>query len=356
MNRWVMQGVPSCYPLRVLLRHLLGKSCYLDLPRRTRCRFLRLFALQRIAKWCALIPTCLWLSEVSWKLSFRDVILGSAVCNWTLSCASRHSKCCAIRSCWTSASCENLRQLKMCECRRTWLFTNLIFIFPVYRRTWCSCNIWFFDHFELLVLRPNDLWHSSCSSVRPSYQFWRPWNLLHHNNFVISLIAWLTASYSFFIVILRFWIADVGRITHNKRLFPWLQVLCVPFLEKFCFWCSTPEIPLSRSCFHILLVHTVRLHWILLPGRFHWHGRRIRNFQGYAKLIWRYQGKCWKWVLITHLERVPPSGIGVAWQVLISKFLRVIECVLGLMTCEKVSVIYNHKNHGMLEVPSVPWV
>ena len=35
------------------------------------------------------------------------------------------------------------------------------------------------------------------------------------------------------------------------------------------------------------------------------------------------------------LERCPPRGIGVAWPLLVSKFLRVIEFGLGLITCER---------------------
>ena len=48
--------------------------------------------LRAAARSCALIIVCLSLSEVSWELSFRDVIMSSSVCDWTLHFASLCSR------------------------------------------------------------------------------------------------------------------------------------------------------------------------------------------------------------------------------------------------------------------------
>ena len=49
-------------------------------------------------------------------LSFRDVIISTIVCSWTLNCASWYSNCCVICACWTSRSCEDLPLRSLISC------------------------------------------------------------------------------------------------------------------------------------------------------------------------------------------------------------------------------------------------
>ena len=193
-NRWVIQRVSPCYSLRALLRHLFrnGESTFSvgvkgweqSTPGGSegtdeQCKespptisfvlcsstslinlITSLFqeaqtvvsydiSLQRaVVSSCVLNKSCLSLFEVSEELSFTDIIMSSLVCNWTLNFVSLCSRCwkhCEMCSCWTSRSCQILRELTMCDCDSEciWLCTNSLSLSPTWTCTWYSCNIWF---------------------------------------------------------------------------------------------------------------------------------------------------------------------------------------------------------------------
>ena len=179
----------------------------------------------------------------------------------------------------------------------------------------------FFDHVERLVLR--------IQSLLPHFFHFLPFVLRIDSEYleilassqlrnllkILSQPDWRHLLPVFGVLGLRFWIADLDWTTHNERVFPLLQVRCVQHLQKFCFWCLTPHIPFPKKCFHILLVHTVRVHWV--PTWFVIVTVSSKSSEGI--------GSAGSELLIIVHERFSPRWIGVAWPLLISIFIRFIE-------------------------------
>ena len=179
-GRWTDEQYEGSFRcLRALFSHFHGKSDCFDLPGITDCRCLRHFVLKKnrqLLCWQQLASHFLRLlgnyplEASSWALPFVTV---------TLRCACWYFQFCEIRSCWTSRSCQDLRDLHCV----TVAPSALDFPQPLFSVS-CLKNLMFMQHVLLLTtwsvscIGSNHLCRSflSFTSIRPSYRCWAPWN------------------------------------------------------------------------------------------------------------------------------------------------------------------------------------